>query len=77
MVREVVVLSGARTPIGGYGGSLKDIPPSELGAQCVREAVRRAGIELVGNPDNLRQVQRPAIKCLSGDDPNYPGRLKR
>src|SRR6266540_797027 len=43
--REVVILSGARTAIGGYGGSLKDIPPSELAAQCVREAVSRAGIE--------------------------------
>jgi acetyl-CoA C-acetyltransferase len=41
----VVVLSGARTAIGGYGGSLKDSPPSELAAQCVREAVSRAGIE--------------------------------
>ena len=45
MAREVVVLSGVRTPIGAYGGSLKDIPPTELGAQCVREAVGRAGIE--------------------------------
>src|SRR5215475_4175456 len=44
-VREVVVLSGVRTAIGGYGGSLKDSPPSELAAQCVREAVSRAGIE--------------------------------
>jgi acetyl-CoA C-acetyltransferase len=43
--REVVVLSGARTAIGGFGGSLKDIPPSELAAQCVREAVSRAGVE--------------------------------
>jgi acetyl-CoA C-acetyltransferase len=43
--REVVVLSGVRTAIGGYGGSLKDIPPSELAAQCVREAVSRAGVE--------------------------------
>jgi acetyl-CoA C-acetyltransferase len=43
--REVVILSGVRTAIGGYGGSLKDIPPSELAAQCVREAVDRAGIE--------------------------------
>jgi acetyl-CoA C-acetyltransferase len=43
--REVVVLSGARTAIGGYGGSLKDSPPSELAALCVREAVSRAGIE--------------------------------
>jgi acetyl-CoA C-acetyltransferase len=45
MTREVVVLSGVRTAIGGYGGALKDIPPSELAAKCVREAVSRAGIE--------------------------------
>ena len=44
-VREVVVLSGVRTAVGGYGGSLKDIPPSELAAKCVREAVQRAGID--------------------------------
>ena len=44
-MREVVVLSGVRTPMGGYGGSLKDIPNTDLGAQCVREAVNRAGIE--------------------------------
>src|SRR5437762_1335530 len=43
--REVVVLSGVRTAIGGYGGSLKDIPPSDLAAHCVREAVSRAGID--------------------------------
>src|SRR6516165_5922430 len=43
--REVVVLSGVRTAIGGYGGTLKDTPPSELAALCVREAVNRAGIE--------------------------------
>ena len=43
--REVVVLSGVRTAIGGYGGSLKDSPPSELAALCVREAVSRSGVE--------------------------------
>ncbi|MGK0442469.1 MAG: acetyl-CoA C-acetyltransferase [Pseudohongiellaceae bacterium] len=42
--REVVFLSAVRTAIGSYGGSLKDIPPSELGAICVREAIKRAGI---------------------------------
>ena len=52
MAREVVVLSGVRTPIGGYGGSLKDIPPTELGAQCVREAVGRAGIA-AGDVDHV------------------------
>ncbi|NCC33928.1 MAG: acetyl-CoA C-acyltransferase [Chloroflexia bacterium] len=43
--REVVVLSGVRTAIGGYNGSLKDQPPTELAAAVVREAIARAGIE--------------------------------
>jgi len=43
--RNVVVLSGARTAIGTYGGSLKDVPPTQLGATVVREAVKRAGVE--------------------------------
>ena len=43
--REVVILSGVRTAIGTFGGSLKDQPPSELAAQVVREAIARAGVE--------------------------------
>jgi len=43
--REVVLLSGVRTAVGKYGGSLKDFPPSELAALVVREAVRRAKVE--------------------------------
>ena len=43
--REVVLLSGVRTAIGRYGGSLKDHPPTDLAATVVREAVTRAGIE--------------------------------
>ena len=43
--REVVVLSGVRTAIGDYGGSLKDIAPTALGATVVREAVTRANID--------------------------------
>ena len=42
---DVVVLGAARTAIGGFGGSLKDIPPTELGAIAIREAVSRAGLE--------------------------------
>jgi len=44
-MREVVVVSGVRTAIGTYGGSLKDIPPSELAAQVVRESLARANVE--------------------------------
>ncbi len=43
--REVVILSGVRTAIGDYGGALKDIAPTELGARIVREAVGRAKID--------------------------------
>jgi acetyl-CoA C-acetyltransferase len=43
--REVVVLSGVRTAVGKYGGSLKDMPPSDLGAAVVREAVSRSGAD--------------------------------
>lgn len=42
---EVVVLSGVRTPVGTYGGALKDKPPTELAAAVVREAVRRANVQ--------------------------------
>ena len=42
--REVVVLSGVRTAIGDFGGALKDIPPTELAAKVVREAVSRAKV---------------------------------
>src|SRR6185503_1190169 len=43
--REVVVVAGARTAIGGYGGSLKDLGATRLGAAAIREAVARAGVD--------------------------------
>jgi acetyl-CoA C-acetyltransferase len=43
--REVVVLSAVRTPIGKYGGGLASVPPCDLAAAVVREAVSRAGVE--------------------------------
>ena len=44
MNREVVICSGVRTAIGTFGGSLKDVPPAELGALVVKEALARAGV---------------------------------
>ena len=41
---EVVILSACRTPIGTFGGSLKDISAVDLGAIVIREAVARAGV---------------------------------
>jgi acetyl-CoA C-acetyltransferase len=41
---DVVVLSAVRTAIGKFGGSLKDISPSELGGQVVCHSIRRSGL---------------------------------
>jgi len=46
-LRDVVVLSATRTAIGRYGGGLAGVPPCDLAATVVREAVRRAGIDPV------------------------------
>jgi acetyl-CoA C-acetyltransferase len=43
--REIVVLSAVRTPIGKFGGGLASVPPCDLAATVVREAVSRAGVE--------------------------------
>ena len=45
MSREVVVVSGVRLPIGTFGGSLKDLPPTKMGALVVAEAMKRAGVK--------------------------------
>ncbi len=45
MSREVVVVSGVRTAIGTFGGSLKDIPTTELASLVVRESLARAGVQ--------------------------------
>ncbi len=50
--REVVILSGVRTAIGDYGGTLKDLSPSKLASAVIREAVKRAKVE----PKEIGQV---------------------
>jgi len=45
MTREIVVVSAVRTAIGTFGGSLKDVPPTELGALVVRESLARAHVQ--------------------------------
>ncbi len=44
-MEDVFVLSAVRTPIGKYGGGLASVPPADLAATMVREAVTRAGVE--------------------------------
>jgi acetyl-CoA C-acetyltransferase len=43
-MKDVVILSGARTAVGSFGGSLKDVAPARLGAIVIAEAIARAGL---------------------------------
>src|SRR6266705_2538237 len=51
-MEEAVILSAVRTPIGRYGGSLKDVRPDDLAALVIAEAVRRANVD----PDSIEDV---------------------
>jgi acetyl-CoA C-acetyltransferase len=51
--REVLVVSAARTPIGRYGGSFRNVHPAELGAVAARKAIAEAGVEPASIDDIL------------------------
>lgn len=67
IMKEVVIVSAARTAIGGHGGSLKNVSAPELGAVVVRETMARAGLKpsmvsevILGNVLNAGLGQNPA-----------------
>ena len=64
-VRDVVILSAVRTPIGRFGGGLKDVHAAHLGAVAARAAVERAGL----TPDQIDEV---VFGCArqAGNGPN-------
>ncbi len=51
-MREAVIVSGVRTPLGKFAGMLKEFSAPQLGAIVVKEAVKRAGI----NVDEINEV---------------------
>lgn len=44
-MRDAVICEPIRTPVGGYGGTLRDVPVAELAATVVKELVRRTGVK--------------------------------
>ena len=67
MMKEAVIVSATRTPVGKFGSALKDLSAPKLGAIAVREAVRRARIEpkdieecIMGNVITAGLGQNPA-----------------
>jgi acetyl-CoA C-acetyltransferase len=66
-MKEAVIVSATRTPIGKFAGGLKDLSAPKIGAIAVREAVRRAGLEpkdveecIMGNVISAGLGQNPA-----------------
>ena len=66
-IREVVVVGAVRTPVGTFGGSLKDVNAVDLGALVIKEALRRAGVDanqvdevIMGNVLQAGLGQNPA-----------------
>src|SRR5450432_83826 len=64
---EVVIISGCRTPVGKFQGSLSDLSATQLGANVVREAVKRAHLDpaqvdecIMGNVVSAGLGQNPA-----------------
>lgn len=69
-MKEVVIASAARTPVGAFGGALKGISAADLGAIVIKEAVNRAGIKpelveevLLGNVIQAGLGQNVARQC--------------
>ncbi len=66
-MEEIVIVSGVRTPVGKFQGTLSDFSATQLGAIAVREAVKRAGIDaatvdecIMGNVVSAGLGQNPA-----------------
>ncbi len=52
-MKEVVLVSGARTAVGNFLGSLKNIPAAQLGAVCIRDTLQKAGLKPVAQQSML------------------------
>jgi acetyl-CoA C-acetyltransferase len=60
-VKEVVIVSGVRTPVGAFGGSLKTTPVVDLGALVLKETLKKAGLKPVAT-DNLIRFEPDLLK---------------
>jgi acetyl-CoA C-acetyltransferase len=63
---DVVVISGARTAIGSFGGSLKDVPAVQLGSLVIKETLKRAGLR-PKTSKKLLDVGPDALRCEACD----------
>jgi acetyl-CoA C-acetyltransferase len=72
-MREVVIVSAARSAIGAFQGTLSGISATDLGAQAIAEAIRRAGIAQ-GDVDEV--IMGNVLPCGLGQNPARQAQLK-
>ena len=58
-MKEVVIVSGARTAVGTFQGTIKDIPAARLGAVCIRETLKKAGLRPRPGQNMLDKAPEP------------------
>ncbi len=62
-MRDVVIVAGARTPVGSFGGSLKSVPVVDLGSLVLKETLKKAGLRPVAT-SSLTQYEPDSLKDL-------------
>lgn len=66
---NVVIIDGARTPVGRYGGSFKSLKASDLGTVAIKSAIERSGI-------SMSDVEEVVLgNALQTDEAGYAARM--
>jgi acetyl-CoA C-acetyltransferase len=65
-MENVVIISCARTPIGGYGGALRDVPVYRLGSLVLQEAAKRAKVDPAQIDDVIMGTAYQNGECANG-----------
>ena len=68
-MQDAVIVSGARTPVGRFGGAFKDVSAPDLGAEAIKAALERAGI----SPEQVDEVALG--NALQAQEAGYAARL--
>ena len=69
-MEDVVIVSGARTPVGAFNGAFANVPAHELGRVAIKAALERAGVK---TRRRFRSHPRPGADRGAGPEPGAPG----
>ena len=73
-MKEAVIVSAGRTPLGSFNGSLSGLPATKLGAMAIEAAISRAGID---KKEVSEVIMGQVLPCGSGQNPATKPRTNR